>query len=117
MDPLFRAACRARTRPPGTARALPPGTPRPGARGDQGPAISSRRSSSLEILVREEPASRKLDSVAGLALIRDSGLAGGEDVEVVPKAGHGEDALDGPRGGGEPQRGPLLLQRVLAPHE
>src|SRR5215210_3354902 len=47
----------------------------------------------------------------------DGGFAGGEYLEVVLEACHGEDAFDGLRGGGETKRCPSLLQGVFGAHE
>src|SRR3954470_14736749 len=47
----------------------------------------------------------------------EGGLSGGVNIEVVPEARNREDALDGLRGGGEPQGGALLIQRFLGAHE
>ena len=47
----------------------------------------------------------------------DGGFAGGENLEVVLKACHGEDAFDGFRGGGETKGYPSLPQGVFGAHE
>jgi hypothetical protein len=67
------------------------------------PKIQRRRSSS---------AGSPTGSLAG-----DGGFAGGEDLEKVFEAGHGEDTFDGLRGGGEAQGDILLLQEVFGAHE
>ncbi len=49
--------------------------------------------------------------------VGDGGFAGGEDVEIVFEAGHGEDAFDGFGGSGEAQGDILLSQGVFGAHE
>jgi hypothetical protein len=56
--------------------------------------------------------SRLLEKLNG-----DCGFAGGEDLEVVLEACHGEDAFDGFRGGGETKGDPSLAQGIFGAHE
>jgi hypothetical protein len=47
----------------------------------------------------------------------DGGFAGGEDLEVVLEACHGEDTFDGFRGGGETKGDPSLSKGIFGAHE
>src|ERR671911_634067 len=71
----------------------------------------SRHTDLLSALLRPCPRSRTARSDG------DGGFAGGEDLEVVLEACHGEDAFDGFRGGGETKGDPSLSQGIFGAHE